>query len=212
MEHIFYGIISVNIYYYFSIFRLFNSVDIEAQETRKAFEQELIRGWSSIDSNIDKYLEKVNYTDVKTKLDKDCAQIANRYSCYVIFLLHKIGTSNLTYGSSVKSSIVNKLSRNPFVYKVVDTIYSGQVIPELQANILQLNLSCSDCFLEDRQVVPQFYGIYKTLELCPTPISKACTNSLVSAYGMTSKIKILFSTPTFFLGTAFSGLYFKNLH
>jgi hypothetical protein len=43
------------------------------------------------------------------------------------------------------------------------------------------------------------------LTFCPVPVSRACTNSLVSAYGMTSKIKILFSSQNIYFGTALSG-------
>ena len=181
-----------------------NYVDYDSQETRTAFQQNLIKGWSSINSNIDKYLEKISYIDVKSRLDKDCSMIANQYSCYVIFLLHKIGTHNLTLVNTLQYLFLNELSRVPFISRVVDKIYATQIIPELRTNILTLNINCSECFLEDREII-FFARIYKTLDLCPPPPSSACTKSIVSAYGMTSKIKILFSTQNIYLGTLFAG-------
>jgi hypothetical protein len=56
-----------------------------------------------------------------------------------------------------------------------------------------------------------FPRMFKTLDLCPTPVSKACTKNLAGAYGMTTKIKILFSPQTFYLGTAFAGKLYKGL-
>jgi len=135
-----------------NIFRLFNYVDFDALETRRALEQPLIRGWSSIESDIDKYLETITYVDIKSRLDKECALIVNQYPCYVTFLLHKIGSQNSTYRSNIQDLYMKEFSKSPFTPIKIDKMYSEKIIPELQANIITLNLNCSECFLEDRQV------------------------------------------------------------
>ena len=113
----------------------------------------MIRGWSSIESDIDKYLETItSYVDVKSRLDKDCALIVNQYPCYVTFLLHKIGSQNSTYRSNLQDLYMKEFSKSPFTPIKIDKMYSEKIIPELQANIVTLNLNCSECFLEDREV------------------------------------------------------------
>jgi hypothetical protein len=66
----------------------------------------------------------------------------------------------------LQTSFLDELTKNPFISRVIDKIYATQIIPQLRTNIVALNLNCTDCFLEDREVI-FFARIYRLLELCP---------------------------------------------
>ena len=73
-----------------------NFVDFDQKESRASLESFISAAWSGINQRTDSFADRVSYLEAKSRLDVDCSLIVNGNTCYVIFLMHKIGLANLT--------------------------------------------------------------------------------------------------------------------
>ena len=96
-------------------FRILNFVDCDANETRKAFQSDLINTWRGFGISISENVQKYGYDMNKEKLDKECGFIATRFSCYAVFLLHAIGQNNLT----VLNLLQNRDDKNTLMKTII---------------------------------------------------------------------------------------------
>ena len=96
-------------------FRILNFVDCDANETRKAFQSDLINTWRGFGISISENIQKYGYDMNKEKLDKECGFIATRFSCYAVFLLHTIGQNNLT----VLNLLQNRDDKNTLMKTII---------------------------------------------------------------------------------------------
>ena len=156
-----------------------------------------------------RFSDQINYDEVKSRLVKDCVVITNSQGCYTVYLLHKIGTSNLALFNQIRTSIMEELSWDAFLSRKIDTLLTFTIVPRLMANITALQLNCSDCFLADREWY-YFAKVFQNVTFCSSPASIACTRSLAKSYFFFAKLKVMFSTSTVFLGTALAGRLFPT--
>ena len=186
-----------------------NLVDFETDESRLAFEDDIAQGWRSIENKIDGFADLISYDEAKARLVKDCVVIGNSQGCYTVYLLHKIGTSNPALFNRIRTSIMEELSWDAYLWRKIDRLLTFTIVPQLMSNISALNLNCSECFLADREWY-NFAKVFQNVSFCSTPVTIACTRSFARSYFFFVKLRVMFSTTTVFLGTALAGRLFQT--
>ncbi len=77
---------------------------------------------------------------------QDCGLISMKIPCYAIYILHRIGTTNLTLASDLAKTYLNDWSKNPFLKKKTDLILTGTLIPGQKATLQIQFLKIEPCF------------------------------------------------------------------
>ena len=60
---------------------------------------------------------------------QDCGLIAMKIPCYATYILHRIGTTNLTLATDLAKSYLSDWAKNPFLKIKTDLTLTGTLIP-----------------------------------------------------------------------------------
>ena len=111
-------------------FRALNFVDFNAPETRNAFNNQLQTKWSEYEKKIDDIVNLLRYNGTKQIIDENCGSSALYLSYFAMFIMHTIGTHNLTLLTSLQTQHMTNLSKEPFtIRKTAREIYNLLIIP-----------------------------------------------------------------------------------
>ena len=150
------------------------------------------------------YIDTLGYYKIKQQLDNECDTIAMKVPCFAVYLLHQIGQSNLSLSFQLGTKYLKELSNNPFVDRNTENFYSNWIVPDIQQNIRALNINCSNCFLTEL-FWKSFVEKFSEMELCQSPLTRSCNESLTNAFILKAKIQAMFSFSLSYLGTAMAG-------